>query len=120
MRAKKDSMLRTQVKGSIVPGILGIGEPLIYGVTLPRVKPFVTACLGGAVGGFFVGLVAYLGLPVGLNTVFGPSGVVALPLMTSNVGIFAGMAVYAAGLVVSYLAGFILTWMFGSKDVDLS
>ncbi|PSW08265.1 PTS N-acetylmuramic acid transporter subunits IIBC [Photobacterium rosenbergii] len=120
MRAKKDSMLRTQVKGSIVPGILGIGEPLIYGVTLPRVKPFVTACLGGAVGGFFVGLVAYLGLPVGLNTVFGPSGVVALPLMTSNVGIFAGMAVYAAGLAVSYLAGFILTWMFGSKDVDLS
>lgn len=120
MRAKKDSMLRTQVKGSIVPGILGIGEPLIYGVTLPRVKPFVTACLGGAVGGFFVGLVAYLGLPVGLNTVFGPSGVVALPLMTSNVGIFAGMAVYAAGLAVSYIAGFILTWMFGSKDVDLS
>ena len=28
----------------------------------------------GAGGGFFVGLIAWLGLPVGLNTVFGPSG----------------------------------------------
>jgi len=59
-------------------------------------------------------------LPVWLNTVFGPSGLVALPLMTSNSGIYAGMAVYAAGLAVAYLSGFILTWLFGSKNVDLS
>ena len=85
-RAGKDSLLRTQVKGTIIPGILGVGEPLIYGVTLPRVKPFITACCGGALGGFLVGLISWLGLPVGLNTVFGPSGIVALPLMTSAQG----------------------------------
>lgn len=100
-KANKDAVLRTQVKGAIIPGILGIGEPLIYGVTLPRVKPFVTACVGGAAGGFFIGLVSYLGLPVGLNTVFGPSGIVAIPLMTSNSGIFAGMAVFVIGLLIS-------------------
>ncbi len=61
-----------------------------------------------------------LGLPVGLNTVFGPSGLVALPLMTSGSGIYAGMAVYVGGLAVSYLCGFVLTWLFGSKNVDLS
>ncbi|MFW0764661.1 PTS N-acetylmuramic acid transporter subunit IIBC [Trabulsiella odontotermitis] len=119
-RAKAGALLRTQIKGAIIPGFLGIGEPLIYGVTLPRMKPFVTACLGGACGGFFIGMVAWMGLPVGLNTVFGPSGLVALPLMTSGHGIFAGMAVYAAGLCVAYLCGFVLTWLFGSKDVDLS
>ena len=119
-RAKHGSLLRTQIKGAIIPGFLGIGEPLIYGVTLPRMKPFITACLGGACGGFFLGLIAWLGLPVGLNTVFGPSGLVALPLMTSGSGIYAGMAVYAAGLAVSYLCGFALTWLFGSKNVDLS
>ena len=119
-RANKEALLRTQIKGAIIPGILGIGEPLIYGVTLPRVKPFITACLGGACGGFFIGLVAWMGLPVGLNTVFGPSGLVALPLMTSGSGIYAGMAVYAAGLLVAYLSGFILTWLFGSKNIDLS
>ncbi|KYN91018.1 PTS N-acetylmuramic acid transporter subunit IIBC [Vibrio cidicii] len=119
-KAKKDAVLRTQVKGAIIPGILGIGEPLIYGVTLPRVKPFVTACIGGAAGGFFIGLVSYLGMPVGLNTVFGPSGIVAIPLMTSHSGIFAGMAVFVVGLLISYVVGFLATYFFGSKDVDLS
>ncbi|ETS31454.1 PTS N-acetylmuramic acid transporter subunits IIBC [Photorhabdus temperata] len=120
VKANKDSLLRTQIKGAIIPGFLGIGEPLIYGVTLPRIKPFITACLGGAAGGFFIGLVAYLGLPVGLNTVFGPSGLIALPLMTSNNGIFIGMAVYAAGLMVAYISGFVLTLLFGNKNVDLT
>lgn len=119
-RAKHGALLRTQIKGAIIPGLLGVGEPLIYGVTLPRMKPFITACFGGACGGFFIGLVAWMGLPVGLNTVFGPSGLVALPLMTSNSGIYAGMAVYAAGLAVAYFCGFLLTWLFGSKNVDLS
>lgn len=119
-RAKQGSLLRTQIKGAIIPGLLGVGEPLIYGVTLPRMKPFVTACLGGACGGFFIGLVAWMGLPVGLNTVFGPSGLVAIPLMTSANGIYAGMAVYVAGLAVAYFFGFLLTWLFGSKNVDLS
>ncbi|CDH05950.1 putative PTS family enzyme IIBC with sucrose/glucose-specific domain [Xenorhabdus bovienii str. oregonense] len=120
MKAQKGSLLRTQIKGAIIPGFLGIGEPLIYGVTLPRVKPFVTACLGGAIGGFFIGLVAWLGVPVGLNSVFGPSGLVALPLMTSDSGIFTGMAVYGAGLIIAYISGFILTFFFGSKNIDLS
>ena len=119
-RAKAGSLMRTQIKGAIIPGLLGVGEPLIYGVTLPRMKPFITACLGGACGGFFIGLVAWMGLPVGLNTVFGPSGLVAIPLMTSGSGIYAGMAVYVAGLAVAYLFGFLLTWLFGSKNVDLS
>ena len=119
-RSAKGSVLRKQVKGAIIPGLLGVGEPLIYAVTLPRVKPFVTACIGGACGGFFIGLVAWLGLPVGLNTVFGPSGLVSLPLMTSAQGIWAGMAVYAAGVAISYIAGFVVTWFFGHRQVDLS
>lgn len=119
-RSAKHSMTRNQVKGAIIPGLLGVGEPLIYAVTLPRVKPFVTACLGGACGGFFIGLVAWLGLPVGLNTVFGPSGLVSLPLMTSAQGIYAGMGVYALGILISYACGFILTWLFGYKNVDLT
>ena len=119
-KAEKGALLLAQIKGAIVPGLLGVGEPLIYGVTLPRLKPFITACGGGALGGFFIGLVAWLGLPVGMNTVFGPSGLVTLPLMTSSQGIFAGMAVYLAGLIVAWVGGFLLTWWFGTRNVDLS
>ncbi|MGL4827073.1 MAG: PTS N-acetylmuramic acid transporter subunit IIBC [Vibrionaceae bacterium] len=118
-KAAKGSRLRAQVRGAIVPGFLGIGEPLIYGVTLPRVKPFITACIGGACGGFFVGLLSYLGMPIGLNTVFGPSGLVAIPLMTSVKGIFPGMLIFCAGLMIAYIAGFIVTLLFGCKGVEL-
>lgn len=118
-KADKASTLRSQIKGAIIPGLLGVGEPLIYGVTLPRMKPFITACIGGAVGGLFIGTVAQLGLPVGLNSAFGPSGLVALPLMTSESGILPAIAVYGGGVLISYIAGFMLTAMFGSKNVDL-
>lgn len=47
---------------------------------------------------------------VGMNSIFGPSGLVALPLMTSPQGIFAGMAVYFAGLMMVWIGGFAFTW----------
>ncbi|EQC0009025.1 PTS N-acetylmuramic acid transporter subunit IIBC [Escherichia coli] len=100
-------------------GLLGVGEPLIYGVTLPRMKPFVTACLGGAAGGLFIGLIAWWGLPMGLNSAFGPSGLVALPLMTSAQGILPAMAVYAGGILVAWVCGFIFTTLFGCRNVNL-
>ncbi|HDM8240975.1 TPA: PTS N-acetylmuramic acid transporter subunit IIBC, partial [Vibrio campbellii] len=52
--------------------------------------------------------------------VFGPSGIVAIPLMTSASGIFAGMMVFIGGLLISYIVGFLATYFFGCKDVDLS
>ncbi|MDN8599272.1 PTS N-acetylmuramic acid transporter subunit IIBC [Citrobacter sp. S2-9] len=118
-RAEKHSTLRSQVRGAIIPGLLGVGEPLIYGVTLPRMKPFITACFGGAAGGLFIGLVAWSGLPMGLNSAFGPSGLVALPLMTSAQGILPAMAVYAGGILISWTSGFIFTVLFGCRNVDL-
>ncbi|EDS6650882.1 PTS N-acetylmuramic acid transporter subunit IIBC, partial [Salmonella enterica subsp. arizonae] len=75
--------------------------------------------LGGAAGGLFIGLVAWSGLPMGLNSAFGPSGLVALPLMTSAQGILPAMAVYAAGMAISYLGGFIFTVLFGCRNVNL-
>lgn len=120
VRSPKGSLLRKQISGAIIPGFLGIGEPLIYGVTLPRIKPFITACIGGAAGGFFIGLVAMLGLPMGLNSVFGPSGIIAIPFMTSHDGVMPAMLVYFTGLIITYLTGFIVTYFCGCKNIDLS
>ena len=122
LKAEKGGTLKKQIQGAIIPGFLGIGEPLIYGVSLPRVKPFITACLGGAVAGFFIGAVnLWGGDPVGLNTTFGPSGLLALPLMTSVSGmIWKGVLVYLAGLAIAYAAGFTTTYFAGHKGVDLA
>lgn len=112
---EKNTQNKRVILSAIVPGILGIGEPLIYGVTLPRVKPFITSCIGGAVGGLFIGLNSMFGIKIGLNTVFGPSGIVALPLMKSNHGIITGMSIYLLGILISYVSGFIITYFFGMQ-----
>ena len=121
LRGEKDGKLRNQIQGAIIPAFLGIGEPLIYGVSLPRVKPFITAMLGGAVGGFVMGAWnLWASEPVGLNTMFGPSGLLALGLMTTPSGsVLTGVLVYLTSLFVTYLSGFIITYFFGHKKVDL-
>jgi PTS system sucrose-specific IIC component len=42
------------ISGALPAGLLGVGEPLIYGVTLPLGKPFLTAGLGAGFGGAFI------------------------------------------------------------------
>ncbi|CAK8740631.1 hypothetical protein SODG_004103 [Sodalis praecaptivus] len=45
----RSARLKKVVRAALPVGLLGIGEPLIFGVTLPLGRPFVAACLGGAV-----------------------------------------------------------------------
>lgn len=122
MRAEAGSTIRKQIQGAIIPGFLGIGEPLIYGVSLPRVKPFITSCIGGAIAGFAMGAWnLWGGDMVGLNAMFGPSGLLAVPLMTTFKGlIWKGILVYLSGLVIAYAGGFVMTYYFGYKGVDLA
>ena len=101
----KSAFLRKTVATALPVGILGVGEPLIYGVTLPLGRPFLGACIGGACGGavqatFMVGAAAM--------------GISGLPLtaVTDN------PAVYLVGLLTAYIAGFLATWLLGFQDPD--
>lgn len=53
---KRYGKLRSAVMGNILTQLLGISEPMIYGISLPLWKPFLAANLGGACGGFVLGL----------------------------------------------------------------
>ena len=86
-----------------------MGEPLIYGVTLPMGKPFITAGLGAGFGGAFVMLMHVMSIA------WGPSGLVAIPLMKTPIM----MLYYFLGLVIAYIMGFIITW-FGIKAQDVA
>lgn len=87
------------ITGALPAGFLGVGEPLIYGVTLPLFVPFITAGIGAGFGG------AYVMLTQVMSTAWGPSGLVAIPLMSTP----GGMKNYFIGLIIAYLAGFIVT-----------
>lgn len=107
--AKKvnNERLTKTIVGALPAGILGIGEPLIYGVTLPIGKPFITAGLGAGFGGAYVMMMGVMA------NAWGPSGWVALPLMQPG-----SMMHYAIGILISYLGGYIITRLFiQEKDV---
>ncbi|MFG2879729.1 PTS transporter subunit EIIC [Streptomyces sp. NPDC048337] len=111
-RLPRNGSLRATIKSALPAGLLGVGEPLIYGVSLPLGRPFVTACVGGAAGGAFVGLFNQLGVAFG-STAIGPSGWALFPLLDGTSGMGATLAIYAGGLVVGYLVGFAATYLFG-------
>ncbi|MGH1751671.1 glucose PTS transporter subunit IIA [Enterococcus raffinosus] len=99
MKLRKDKELTEMIKGALPVGILGIGEPLIYGVTLPLGRPFITACIGGGVLGALGGIGAIA---------IGPSGVALIPLIAD--GRWWG---YVLGLLAAYVGGFVATYFFG-------
>ncbi|MEU9418843.1 PTS transporter subunit EIIC [Streptomyces sp. NPDC048272] len=111
-RLPRNRSIRTTIKSALPAGFLGVGEPLIYGVSLPLGRPFVTACVGGAAGGAFVGLFNQLGSSFG-STAIGPSGWALFPLLDGAAGMGATIALYAGGLAVGYLVGFVATYFFG-------
>ncbi|MFJ6833021.1 PTS transporter subunit EIIC [Streptomyces sp. NPDC091209] len=112
VRLRHDTSLRTTIRSALPAGLLGVGEPLIYGVSLPLGRPFVTACAGGAAGGAFIGFFSMLGDRVG-STAIGPSGLALFPLLSGNRGLALTAAIYAGGLLTGYAVGFAATYFFG-------
>lgn len=55
----KNKKLRSIAIPAFISGIFGVTEPAIYGVTLPRKKPFIISCIGAAIGG---GIIAVAGV----------------------------------------------------------
>ncbi|MEN3258562.1 PTS transporter subunit EIIC [Sodalis endosymbiont of Spalangia cameroni] len=104
----RSARLKKVVRAALPVGLLGIGEPLIFGVTLPLGRPFVAACLGGAVGG---AVISYL--KVATLITFGLSGLpLALTIVTGKI------AAYLAGWAAAIAAGFIFTWLIGFNDPE--
>lgn len=52
----KDQKLRTIAIPAFISGIFGVTEPAIYGVTLPKKKPFIISCVAAAAGGAVTGM----------------------------------------------------------------
>lgn len=90
-----------------ITALMGITEPAMYGVNMRLKKPFVSALLGGAVGGAFYGITgvaSYIvggnaGLP-GIPTFIGPTFVQAM-----------------IGLVIAFFAATIIAYLLGFEDI---
>lgn len=99
----KNKFLKKTIASALPVGMMGVGEPLIYGVTFPLFRPFIGACIGGAFGGAI-----QAAFTVGAATL----GISGLPLAATTNNI----PVYFVGLFTAYIVGFIATWILGFED----
>lgn len=101
----KNKRLKRYIRDSIPVGILGVGEPLMYAVTLPLGRSFITACLGAGFGGIFAALFH-------LGTVSqGVSGLFGLLIVKPGQQLF-----FIVAMAIAYAGGFLLTWFFGVDE----
>lgn len=104
----KNTRLKKIIKTALPVGILGVGEPLIYGVTLPLGKPFITACLGGAMGGAVIAFFKVGAVSLGIS---------GLPLLLAVNNGF--IMYYLYGIITAYLFGFLFTYFIKIDDTQI-
>lgn len=105
----RNSELKNTAFSAGLTGIFGITEPTIYGVTLRLKKPFICACISGAVGAIVISFFnsvyyAYAGLPSLLTTV---------NAIGENPNSFTGEII---GCLVALVGAFILVQFIGFDD----
>src|SRR5699024_9124772 len=101
----KNKKVKQLTRDSIPVGILGIGEPLMYAVTLPLGKPFITACLGSGIGGILASMFHLGAISQGVSGLFG------LLIMQPGTQVK-----YLIAMIGAYIGGFVLTYFFGVDE----
>lgn len=102
----KDVKLKGLALSSSITSIFGITEPTVYGVTLPLKKPFIAACIGGAIGG------AYVGFCNVQNFTFGLISLLSLPsFIPSGTQDMSGVISALIGTGIAIVVAFVLTFI---------
>ncbi|MDF9842250.1 MULTISPECIES: beta-glucoside-specific PTS transporter subunit IIABC [unclassified Paenibacillus] len=106
----KNIKLKSLSIPAVISGIFGVTEPAIYGITLPRKKPFILSCIAAGVGGGIIGLMGTKGY------IMGGLGIFGIPSYISPEGMDAGFYGAIIGISVSFVLGFLLMYFGGFKD----
>lgn len=106
----KDKDMKQLASASGVSALMGITEPALYGVTLKLKRPVIAASIAAGIGGI-VGGILQVSLYIAQNSIM------AIPAFIGEAGIgnlLAGIIM----IVVSFIASFVLTILFGFKDIN--
>ena len=106
----KDKKVKGIGWSAFISGIFGITEPAIYGLTLPRKKPFIMSCIAAAVGG---GILGFFGTK---TYMMGGTGVFTFPsLINPKTGVDMGFYGSLIACVVAFVLAYLLTAIFAKE-----
>ncbi|AIQ40389.1 beta-glucoside-specific PTS transporter subunit IIABC [Paenibacillus sp. FSL R5-0912] len=101
----RNPQLKALAGSSTLAAIFGITEPTIYGVTLKLKKPFIYACISGAIGGAIIAQGGARALSFSLP------GLLALPTYFGT-----GFIWVIIGIAVAFLLAAVLVFVLGFDD----
>lgn len=103
----KNPKEKALVLPAVISGICGVTEPAIYGLSLPKKKPFIFSMVGGAAAGAFM---------TAMNVrsyVMGGLGVFGIPSYINQQTGDTTFAIYSViAIVIASVIGFALTFFF--------
>ena len=92
---------------AFISSLFGVSEPSLYGVTLPRKKPFIATLISASVGGLIMGIFGTKSFIMGGMGIFS-----LLNYISPESGIGSGFYGYVIAIVVAFVLSFILTLTF--------
>lgn len=102
----KDKKLKSIAIPAFISGLCGITEPAIYGITLPRKKPFIISCIASGLAGAYFGYNGLREFIIGGNGIFEFTS-----LINPETGDMSNVIVAAIGSVFAMVFAFVLTYI---------
>lgn len=102
-RTKERKMRQIATAGGIT-GLMGITEPSLYGVLLPKRYPLVAAMIGGGLGGLYVGITSTHRLAVGTSGLPAVFLYIGNDTLTHFVNILIALGITIVGTAIAAVA----------------
>ncbi|WP_018750143.1 beta-glucoside-specific PTS transporter subunit IIABC [Paenibacillus sanguinis] len=103
----KDKKLKAISLPSFFSGLVGVTEPAIYGITLPRKKPFIISCIATGIAGAATMVLGIKFFAIGGLGVFGFPSFID-PETGSMQGVIRLAIVTAGAMVIAFILGYLL------------
>ncbi|MCF7361841.1 PTS transporter subunit EIIC [Vibrio sp. A1-b2] len=106
----KDVKLKAIAGSATTAGLFGITEPAIYGVNLPKKRPFVIGCISGAIG---AAIIAYFSVRI---YSFALPSILVFPQIIPPTGVDLTLWVTVFASMLSIVLATVLTVLFGKVN----
>ena len=93
-----------------VSALIGVSEPAIYGLLVPKKRPLITAIIGGSLGGCIGGFA------LTKNYAFAPAGLFGITGTINPTGLDMGFYGGLVEIIIGFIVAFVLTYFFGVKN----
>ncbi len=107
----KSREIRTLANSAGITAVCGITEPALYGINMRYKTPLISACIGGAAGGLYMGLLRVK------NYAGGSPGLLTLPGYIGGDG-FTDLIHACIGGVIAVIVSFILSYVLYKDKLE--